>query len=223
MKIVIVGSSGRIGVTLSNLFRNLGYTVTGVDLQNVSMLRMRMEESDLAFLAVPAGVAMEMIEAYSSSHKIVELSSTKLPFKKYAGSIISIHPLFGPLSVGEERLRNVLFITDISIQGSKETISELFPGFKVLPVKSEDHDRLMVELQVIPYLISMLSSRITTETKLKTRSRIKLEEVSDISSSQSLATLLDTIRLNPFSVTVLETMKQAIEELRGEIFDSAPK
>ncbi|MGC8505519.1 MAG: hypothetical protein ACP5NK_02260 [Thermoplasmata archaeon] len=223
MKIVVVGSSGRLGGTLFRHFKNLDFRVTGVDLHNAGTLRMRMEESDLAFLAVPAGEAMEMIEDYSSSQKIVELSSTKAPFKKYAGSIISIHPLFGPLSIGEERLRNILFITDISFPGSIEMISGLFPGFNVIPVGSEDHDRLMVELQVIPYLISMLSSRITTETRLKTRSRIKLEEVSGISTSQSVTTLLDTIKLNPFSVKAFETMRQAIEELRGEIFDSAPK
>lgn len=220
MKILIVGSSGRFGTTLMHLFSNYGHDVEGVDIQNYGMLNEGMKKSDFIFLAVPASVAMDIIEKFGASRKIIEVSSSKDPFRKFADRIISIHPLFGPLSIDDQKLRNILFITDISFHGSEDIISTLFPGYNVISMKSEEHDRLMIELQVIPYLISMLSSRISNKTELKTRSRIIMDQVSDICSLQGPSTLIDTIRLNPFSNDALETMRRTIDDLRGEIFDN---
>jgi hypothetical protein len=69
----------------------------------------------------------------------------------------------------------------------------------------------------------MLSSRISSKTELKTRSRIILDQMSDVYSLQGSLTLLDTIRLNPFSKDAIETVSKTIDELRGEIFDNNTK
>jgi prephenate dehydrogenase len=223
MKVLIIGSSGRLGTTLLSLFRSIGIDTYGVDLHNADISRTAMEESDLVFLCVPIGTAKKMIDSLEHSQKFVEVSSVKKPFIEYAGKIISIHPLFGPLSINKEDLRNILFISDISRKGSKKLIEDLFPGFNIIQIRSVDHDRLMVQLQVIPYLLSILSSRISTETALKTRSRIILDHISSIFSSQSPEVLADTIRLNPFSKDAFGSMKRTLEELGGELFDNTPQ
>ena len=223
MKILVVGSSGRFGATLLNLFKGTGHEVRGVDIQDYGKLKEEMKIAEFIFLAVPASVALGIINEFGATRKIIEISSSKDPFKKFAGKIISIHPLFGPLSLDDLKLRNILFINDISFLGSEDIISGLFPGYNIIPMKSDEHDHLMIELQVIPYVISMLSSRISNKTELKTRSRIILDQMSDVCSLQGSLALLDTIRLNPFSKDAIETVSKTIDDLRGEIFDNNTK
>ncbi len=223
MKILVVGSSGRFGATLRHLFKDNGHEVIGVDIQDYGKLKEELKTAELIFLAVPASVALDIINEFGPTKKIIEISSSKDPFKIFAGKIISIHPLFGPLSLDDQKMRNILFINDISFLGSEDIISGLFPDYNIIPMKSDEHDHLMIELQVIPYVISMLSSRISNKTELKTRSRIIMDQMSDVCSLQGSLTLLDTIRLNPFSKDAIETVVKTIDELRGEIFDNNTK
>ena len=98
MKILIVGSSGRFGATLLHLFNDYGHEVRGIDIQDYGKLKEEMKMAEFVFLAVPASLALNIINEFGASGKIIEISSSKDPFKKFAGKIISIHPLFGPLS-----------------------------------------------------------------------------------------------------------------------------
>ncbi len=223
MKILVVGSNGRFGTSLLKLFNDMGVEADGVDISDTDLLERRIPESDYVFLSVPISPALDLIKRWGSSHKLIEVSSVKGPFRKYKNEIISIHPLFGPLSIGDNELRNILFITDISIEGSMGRLSTIFPGFNILPVTSRDHDQLMLQLQVLPYLISMISARISLNTTIKTRSRVKMDQMIEVSSAQSPIVLHDTIRLNEFSRKTFDDIRSALNELEGEIFDSDPK
>jgi Prephenate dehydrogenase len=74
---------------------------------------------------------------------------------EFSEHIISIHPLFGPESY--EKNRNMIFINDISSKNSLSIIKELFYGYNIISMTAVEHDRLIGELLVKPYIFSYIS------------------------------------------------------------------
>ncbi|QRF75273.1 prephenate dehydrogenase [Thermoplasmatales archaeon] len=219
MRIIVLGSGGRLGRLLSTMFRENGHTVVGIDMDNSDMLEPEIRSSDIVFLAVPVRVAIKVIKNYHSTALLVEMSSVKEPFREFRDGIISIHPLFGPLSVGDPALRNILFISDISVQGTLDMLKDLFPGFNIFPMSAQQHDEMAIQLQVIPYIISILSSRSIQDTIVSTRSKNTLAKLAEVSELQSEIVMRDTIRLNPFSGKAYATIREILADMGGEFLD----
>jgi len=219
MRIIVLGSGGRLGRLLSTMFRESGHTVVGIDMDNSNMLEPEIQSSDIVFLAVPVGVAIKVIKNYHSTALLVEMSSVKEPFREFRDGIISIHPLFGPLSVSDPALRNILFISDISVQGTLDMLKDLFPGFNIFPVSAQQHDEMAIQLQVIPYIISILSSRAIQDTAVSTHSKNALAKLAEVSEHQSEIVMRDTIRLNPFSGKAYAAIREILADMGGEFLD----
>ena len=102
MKITVIGSSGRFGAFVSEYFRSHGNIVTSFD-QNASKRRLTesLFASEISLLATPIKETISYVEEYSDFAHLVEVCSVKVPFRKYSGKILSIHPFFGPESFKE--------------------------------------------------------------------------------------------------------------------------
>ena len=222
MRIIIIGSRGRLGSVLSSMFTSAGHIVVGIDIFNAGILDQEIRDADIALLAVPIAESIGLLKKYTPVCPIIETSSVKRPFKEFRNVVISIHPLFGPLSVDEEGMNNIAFIRDISPAGSIEIVRSLFPDFNIISMTAEDHDQLAIQLQVIPYIISILSSRLMTDTDVSTRSRNALAALARVSGAQNGEVLKDTIRLNPFSKIAFTRILETLNEIGGEYIDSCP-
>ena len=171
--------------------RGNGHQVAGVD--KGDEIPGSLMDYDACFLAIPLHGISEFLSG-NEHPMLVEISSVKTPMKKYSGRVVSIHPMFGPSSISNPEYRNILFINDISPFHSMRFIESVFPGFSITPLTADEHDRLMVEMLVRPYLLSLLSSRISsgTEGKVTCTSYRKLLDLSSISKTESKEVLLDT-------------------------------
>ena len=222
MRIIIIGSRGRLGSVLSSMFTSAGHIVVGIDISNAGILDQEIRGADIAILAVPIAESIGLLKKYAPACPIIETSSVKRPFKEFRNVVISIHPLFGPLSVDEEGMNNIAFIRDISPAGSIDIVRSLFPDFNIISMTAEDHDQLAIQLQVIPYIISILSSRLMTDTDVSTRSRNALAALARVSGAQNGEVLKDTIRLNPYSKSAFTRILEVLNEIGGEYIDSCP-
>ena len=119
-------------------------------------------------------------------------------------------------------MNNIAFISDISPAGSIDIVKSLFPDSNIVPMTAEGHDLLAVQLQVIPYIMSILSSRIMVDTDVSTHSRKALASLAKVSQVQNGEVLKDTIRLNPFSRSAFTHILETLNEIGGEYIDSRP-
>jgi len=222
MRIIIIGSGGRLGGVLSSMFSSAGHIVVGIDLFNAGRLDEEIRDADITLLAVPIAEGIRLVKKYQAMCPIIETSSVKRPFKEFRNGIISIHPLFGPLSVDEEGMKNIAFISDISPAGSIDIVRSLFPDFNIISMTADDHDRLAIQLQVIPYIISILSSRMMADCDVSTHSRKVFASLARVSVVQNGEVLKDTIRLNPFSRSAFLQIIETLNEIGGEYIDSCP-
>jgi prephenate dehydrogenase len=206
MRILIIGSNGRLGRTLMHIFPGS----TGIDKVNEALLEQEIRKAQLVFLAVPLNATLDIINRYQDYGGFVDLTSVKAPLKKFNGKIISMHPMFGPWSYLTNK--NILFINDISPDSTLKMIRDLFDGYNIIPVSADDHDKLMAELLVKPYILSYISD--SHEMKTETSSHRKLLELSEIKYAENMDIMLDTIQFNKNTQSVIEEVEEKLDNIK---------
>lgn len=218
MKVSIIGSKGRIGSILRNRISSTGHEVLLEVDRNDAIEKSLLEQSDMVILALPQDEAVRFIDSYGETCTLVEITSVKSPMKRFSGEVISIHPLFGPASWGDPDFNTVLFVNDISPEGSISKVRELFPDKNVVSVTATEHDRSMADLLVAPYAISMLAKRLVSkEQKFVTPSFTHLQRLASILDGENSAVVMDTISRNEFTRPLLEQIDNEITELRSSL------
>lgn len=215
MKIALAGASGNFGKMAMGLLASHGHEVTAIH-------RDQWESSELSgfdvcFLSIP----VTEIEKYLDNCKdctVVEISSVKEPVKKFKGQLISIHPIFGPRSIEVPSFRNIIYVEDLSMEGGKEVVEELFPGFSLFCMTADEHDEAMVEILVKPFLMSRIASDISgPDSGVLGPSQKILNQLARISNSESSGILMDTIRLNPKAKRAIDEILEASRKLEKEL------
>ncbi len=216
MKILVLGSSGNFGSALTDYLKKNGHQVT--PMEKGQRMPAPLREFDACFLAIPLQEAVEFLERNSHT-KLIEICSVKTPMKRFRNNVISIHPMFGPKSIGNPEFRNIIFVDDVSPPNSIGSIEELFPDFFIESMSADEHDRLMVELLVKPYLVSMLVSAVSKPVPWKATctSHKAFKNLASISANESRRALIDTIRYNPYYKGAIGELQAGIANLQKEI------
>lgn len=211
MKILIIGSQGRLGKTLMEILPDS----TGIDIADEDKLSEELKKAEIAFLAVPLKAAMDIINTYPDYRTFIELTSVKSPMRQFSKKVISLHPMFGPLSYKTNK--DILFISDISPKNTFELVSELFKKYNIISMTSFEHDKLMEELLIKPYILSYVSD--TVETNIETTSHKKLCELSAIKYSENPEIMFDTIKFNNNSLPIIKNIEEKLKYLKKLIGD----
>ncbi|BAB60516.1 TVG1421572 [Thermoplasma volcanium GSS1] len=190
MKVGIIGKQGRLGRVLQAILDENGFDVVE-------------NNWDIAFLSVPIGAAISYIEKYDGP--FIEVSSVKTPFKKYAGRIVSIHPLFGPASYKDGVHRTVLFIKDISMPEYRDLIAEMFRGYEIVDTTADVHDKEMAKSLALPYAVAIISKNI--DTAFRTKSFDTFKGIVRILENENEEVMLDTINKNPYAQYMYDIVK----------------
>ncbi len=206
MHLLIIGSKGRLGKTLMKLFPDS----SGIDIENFDNLEYELQKADFAFLAVPLEATLDIIKSFPVYSRFIDLTSIKSKMKEFSGRIISIHPLFGPESY--ETNKTIIFVNDISNIDSLYKIKKLFNGYRIISMNAREHDSLMGELLVKPYIISYISEAYNTG--IVTSSYNKFLEIEKIKYNENWETLLDTIRYNAGSEEIIDRIQKKLDELK---------
>ncbi|AAT43421.1 prephenate dehydrogenase [Picrophilus oshimae] len=204
---IIIGANGRFGSLLCSLLDDR----ICIDIDNINELGVYIKKADHVFLSVPVDAALNIIDSYDYNN-FVEISSVKWPFKKYSGKITSIHPLFGPMSYN--RINDVIFINDISRDNSLNELNKIFKNWHFIEMTSDEHDLLMSEIMVKPYIISMM---LDCKSDIKTGSYKKLLEVSEIKNKESWKVFNDTLIYNPYTMNVINDLIERLNKTRDLI------
>jgi prephenate dehydrogenase/chorismate mutase/prephenate dehydrogenase len=206
MRLLIIGSKGRLGKTLLKIFPD----ASGIDIDNSDNLELELKKADFTFLAVPLEATLNIIRSFPEYNGFIDLTSVKSKIMEFSEHIISIHPLFGPESY--EKNRSMIFINDISSKNSLSIIKELFYGYNIISMTAVEHDRLIGELLVKPYIFSYISD--ASNPGVVTGSYTKFLEIEKIKENESPGVLLDTIKYNAMSGEIIVNMEKKLDELK---------
>jgi len=181
MMTAIIGADGKMGVWLRDHLTKLGHTIVSYDDRkgdNLSVLR----EVDMVIVSVPVSKTAEVIRNVLRHMRkgamIVEIASLKngihremVEAAENGFNALSVHPLFGP-SVKALRDKTVAVIPVVDPIMESSWATELFPGASFVEVDPEKHDRLMVHVLSLPYLVNLAFAATMGDTDLDLLKRL---------------------------------------------------
>ncbi|MBT3705191.1 prephenate dehydrogenase/arogenate dehydrogenase family protein [Candidatus Peregrinibacteria bacterium] len=169
----IIGGKGKTGSQFARIFRKLGFKVIVSDLGTRLKNSELIDRSDIVIFSVPLHLSEEIIlrEALGCKRKdqlVLDVSSLKekqvKAMNKANGSVVGMHPLFGPSKRGFDELSIVLCPGRCS-QKRLSDLKKLFEeiGMKVSVMTPKEHDKFMAVVQVIPHLKTILAGELLKE------------------------------------------------------------
>jgi prephenate dehydrogenase/chorismate mutase/prephenate dehydrogenase len=206
-----MGSNGRLGKTLMKIFPD----AHGIDIENSYHMEAELKEADFAFLALPVEATLNIIKRFPEYEGFIDLTSVKSKMTSFSRHIISLHPLFGPESY--EKNKSIIFINDISRINSLDDIKNMFPGYNIISMDAEEHDTLMGEILVKPYILSYISESFNSD--IVTGSYSKFLEIEKIKYKENPGVFIDTIKYNNNSRGIINEIEKKLQDLKKLIGD----
>ncbi len=175
MMSAIIGADGKMGVWLRDHLAKLGQTVVSYDDRKWDSPRV-LKEADMVIVSVPvsktAAVIRNVLRHMRKGAKIVEIASLKtgihpemVKAAENGFNALSVHPMFGP-SVKDLGEKTVAVIPVVDPVKESRWAAELFPGASIVEVDTEKHDRLMVHVLSLPYLVNLALAATMGDTDL---------------------------------------------------------
>lgn len=187
--------------------------------------------SDVVVLAVPITETLKVAREISPDLKkgslVVEIASIKgkIPeglrrtLRTGNASLLSIHPLFGPLTKSPHPK-----IAVVGGAGDLSAARSLFPNAELICIGSREHDRLMASVLSLVHLTNLaFVSTVAKEVGIDEYNRVSTPMGSAqmnlakavLSGSPSLSTHIQLE--NPFVEEVITTMLEELQDLRRAI------
>jgi prephenate dehydrogenase len=181
MKTVIIGAEGKMGVWLTEHLAKLGHTVSSFDYRKGDSPSL-LKGADTVIVSVPVSKTAEVIRVaqrhMTEGARIVEIASLKtgvhpemVRAAENGFNALSLHPMFGP-SVKDLREKTVAVVPVTDPVNESIWAAELFPGASIVEVEPETHDRLMVHVLSLPYLMNLALGATMGETDLELLKRL---------------------------------------------------
>jgi prephenate dehydrogenase len=239
LKVAVIGAAGAMGSFFVKYFLGNGHEVVGSDAHRVAGFpsgftfvgsnRDAALGADVVIVAVPmrmtANVVREISPSLKRGVKLVEMTSVKgrmhaelrriVALRK--AILLSIHPLFGPLSKSKN-----FKICVIGNRRDEASARLLFPRAKTILLGAEEHDRLMAYTLSLVHLLNLaFVSAVDSGVGVKEFKRIATPLASaqlDLGQavlSQNPLLFAHIQAENPFLPDVLSNVISQLEGFRG--------
>jgi prephenate dehydrogenase len=241
LKVAILGVAGAMGSFFARYFLKKGHQVSGSDTTKLvgapagfvqtSSNSGAVRGAEVVVIAVPIRMTANVLREVSPNLKrgstVVEMTSVKgkmlTELKRICSlsrvSLLSIHPLFGPLS----RSKN-LKIGVIGNRRDQTTARHLFPGAKTILLGAEEHDRLMAYTLSLVHLLNLAFVSAVSEgvgidefTRIATPLAQKQLDLSQAILSQDPHLFSFIQAENPFVAAVLSSVVSQLEGFKGMV------
>jgi len=220
-KITIIGAGGGMGLLFTKYFTDIGFEVTGHDIDNQKKVRASVKsdsligsilQPDYVLLCTPTKATPEIIRLISKEMKrgafLIEISSEKsktVPALAKTPSKINpicIHPMFGP-GIKKIKGRNIICIPIKDAKKELATTKKLFPGANFVTIDSTEHDKKIALILGLTHLMNLAFANILardetiTLTEKMSGTTFKAQKIIAESILTETPELINTIISNP--------------------------
>ncbi len=215
--ILIVGAKGAMGSLYSRIIKQTGHHVYEIDKHNWHELEDVAPRLDLAIVAVPINVTVDVVERLAPKLKsetiLADFTSNKMdPINAMAeahdGPVLGLHPMHGP---DVDNLSKQLMVV-CPVQGadaSQWVIKQAkLWGMRVVEADAEKHDHVMHMVQGLRHFVALLHGSFMKTYDLKP------QDILDYSSPIYRAELMMTGRIFAQSAELYADIVFANEERR---------
>ncbi len=218
MDIGIFGRNNPVTRFIEELLKNNGINVTVLTDNSIENVIRQIGGLDYLILNHSIPVNRKVIESVPVRSRIIEISPVKTPYKQFSGEITSISLLRESDENTVQDYMTVIYVDDISVKGNEEFVRDIFRGFRFLKMGIEEHERLASEILVKPYVMALLSRKISDlEFNPSTIEYEKILSISRIISNHNIDEIREIIRYNPYSSEIFEKMENDLKRVWNEL------
>lgn len=218
MDIGILGKKNPLTGFLVESLKNDGINVTVLTGNSHESALRQISGLDYLILNHTVPFNRKVIESVPDRSRIIEISPVKTPFKQFSGEITSVSLLRESDENTVLDQGTIIYLEDISIKGNEKFVREIFRGFRFLRKNLEEHERMVSEILVKPYVMALLSRKISDlEYDFLTTEYSKLLNISRIISNNNIDDVREIIRYNPYSSGIFEKMENDLKRVWNEL------
>ena len=175
-------------------------------------------EFDYIILNYTTSLNRRIIEDLNDRSKIIELSLAKTPMLRYRSDGVSLTLLLEAGAPPDEPKYDLILVTDVSSPVAGAATGKLFSGLDKLEKTAAEHDKMMSELLVKPYIMSLLSRKITDlDQKPATGEYEMILELSRSITNYNIDQIRDLIRNNPHTGEIFAGMEENLKRVWNEL------
>lgn len=215
MKVLISSTSNEVLPVIEQLLSGNGNEFATTGEARPEVLKELTSEFDFLMLNQTTTVNRRIISRLESREKIVEFSMAKAPILAFRDEVVSLGII---PEHGEQPRKTMSIITDISREGYDEVIQELFSGVNLVTQGSSDFDGQVSELLVKPYIMSLLSRKISDLDYIpRTKEYEQLLDLSRTVTNYNVDYMRDLIRCNPHSGDIFAKVEENLKRVWNEL------
>lgn len=193
-------------------------TVENVHTSDPESVSRLLPDFDYVLMNHRTSLNRRIIEKLEDRTKIIDLSVAKTPMSRYKGQLISLALIN---KVGEESGKpeyELAVIRDISTENAVAIASQIFPGVQIVEKTSDEHDKLMSEILVKPYIFSLLSRKVTNLDQVPKTGEYEMAlELSRYVNNYNIDHIRDLLRNNPYTPEVFSKMEDNLKRVWNEL------
>ncbi|GFE70099.1 bifunctional chorismate mutase/prephenate dehydrogenase [Chroococcus sp. FPU101] len=162
-QVTIIGGCGKMGCLFGDFIAQFGHCVNNLSRKNWSEAPQLLGQADLVLIAVPIEETLTVIEKASQYLEpktvLADLTSIKTQIvsamlEHHSGPVLGLHPMFGP-GVQSLMAQNVIVCPGRNIEACQWFLDLMEnSGAKLSICTSEEHDRMMANIQAIRHFIT---------------------------------------------------------------------
>ena len=219
MKLCLASTANSSGRYLEEVLKSNSHNVFRTRTNNAGEIEDLLGQYDFLVLNFTTSLNRRIIENVVDRSRIVEMSPAKTPMMRYRGEIISLSILRTYNRATDTGGSILTVIEDISREGTREIVEELFgTAMESMSKTAEEHDKLISELLVKPYILSLLSRKISDLDFTPTTPEYDmLLDLSRSIDNYNIDTVRDLLRNNPQTGEIFAGMEASLKRVWNEL------
>lgn len=218
MKICVVSEENFLSRFIEENSKDTGNVVERVNTGRPDHVSSLLPDFDYVVLNHRTTLNRRIIENLDDTTKIIDFSLAKTPMLRYRNRIVSLALLNDVSENISEPRYELVVIGDVSAKNAPEIASRIFPGVATVSRTAEEHDRIMSEILVKPYVMSLLARKITDlDQAPRTGEYEMVLELSRYVTNYNVDHIRDLMRNNPFTSEVFSKVEENLKRVWNEL------
>lgn len=215
MKLLVSSTDNEALHFLRQLIRSNGHELLVTGQQDPGILSGMVEDYDYFILNQTTTVNRRIASRLGNREKVIDFSMAKAPMLQFRNEIVSLGLI---PETGEQPRKTMSIITDICREDYDQAVQEIFSGANFITQDSSAFDLEVSELLVKPYIMSLLSRKITDLDHIpKTPEYDRILDLSRSVTNYNIDDMRDLIRNNPHSGEIFSKMEENLKRVWNEL------
>lgn len=218
MNILIASTDNAVFRIIESYVTGAGHQMVRDGTTSVDQIVKKYGEFDYLILNQTTSFNRRVINSINDKRRIIDLSLSKSQMKGYAGQFISAAVLLTPPDQANSSECRIILAGDISLKDSASILKEVMGIVDPESVSAEKLDEIVTELLVKPYIMALLSRKISDLDYENPSGEYRMvQDLARIITNYNIDQIRDLLRNNPNTGKIIASFEENVKRVWNEL------